>query len=99
MTTCSVDEPRIVWRNSKEFIDARVTANFEIAEQPVHMSFVPFPYDWIEATWQGDPGLSRVASVMGSDANLPLDDIPDVFVKVIDTSEEPILSAGPLYRP
>lgn len=98
MTTCSVDEPRIVWRNSIEFVDVRVTANYEIDEQPVHMSFVPFPYDWIEAEWQGVAGEVRVASVLASDANLP-DVDTDVFVKVTDTSEEPILCAGPLYRP
>lgn len=98
MTTCTVDEPRIVWRNSEEWIDVEVTADVVIDAQPVHMSFIPHPYNWIVATWQGAPGNVRTASVMGTDANLP-DDNTEVFVRITDTSEKPIRSAGPLYRP
>lgn len=95
--TCTVGEPRIIYRGSIEWIDVPVTADVQLDTQAVFISLVPYPYNWITATWQGTAGMVRTASILAGDANpLPDIDVTDVFVKVTDNPEVPIVLAGPL---
>lgn len=95
--TCTAGEPRIVYRGSVEFVDIDVTSALELDTQEVFFSFVPHPYAWLSAEWEGDPGTMRTASILGDDANLPAKSA-EVFVKVVDVSTAPIMSAGMLHR-
>lgn len=92
MTTA---EARTILRGSVEYLDVSITADVELATQPVRISFDRVT--WVECEWQGEPGTTRTASVLGTDANLP-DRSSEVFVQVTDNPEAPIISAGILHR-
>lgn len=100
MTTCTANNPRIVQRGSIEYVDVEVTADVALGTQAVAISFEPYPYSWVTAAWEGAAGTTRTASVLADDASFPEDEEEvEVFVKVTDSPEVPIRSAGPLYRP
>lgn len=87
---------RTIYKGSVEYLSVTVTADVTLDAQPVAISFDRTT--WVACTWQGTAGLTRTASVLANDANLPATNSP-VFVKVTDSPEVPIVNAGTLYRP
>lgn len=86
---------------TKELFKVRITADVELDTQPVYLAFMsentkPTDDDLHEATWQGDPGTSRVAAVMvgpGTDIQLEPGGYT-VWYKVTDNPEEPWRPCG-----
>jgi hypothetical protein len=92
MTTATT---RTIYRDSVEYLEVTVTADGVLDAQPVYVSFDRV--DWLECVWQGTAGLTRTAAVLGTNANLPTN-TSDVYVKVTDNPEVPVVHAGRLIR-
>lgn len=75
-----------------EYVGVTVTADEELDAQSVAIS-LDHGETWIPSSWQGDPGLTRTAQ---TDAPVTFSEKTNgrVLVKVTDSPEVPIVSAG-----
>lgn len=83
---------RTFYTGTVEYLEVTVSADFQLAGQPVALSFDR--RTWIPAEWQGAPGESRAARIL-----LDKDTLPDrgewtVFVRITDNPEIPVFPAG-----
>lgn len=83
---------RHFYPGTTEYLKARVTADVELDEQPVFLSFGP-DGPWLTAEWVGSAGLKRTARVLVDSGSLPEADTYIVFVKLTDGAEEPVFPA------
>jgi hypothetical protein len=86
----------VVTVGSVEYLYADVTADRELDSQPVEMAVDtnPASADWAEATWVGDPGLTRSCRIL-LDGTLAAGKY-SVYVRITDTPEVPVVKAGVL---
>lgn len=79
-----------------EYLDIPITADTELTTQPVAIS-LDDATTWLTATWTGDAGATRTASVLlGADNPLPAVGQYRILVKITDNPEAPIIDAGRL---
>lgn len=86
---------------SQEYLKVTITGDVELDAQPVYFAVIaasavhPEDTDWVEAEWTGVKGLSRVARLLlGEDGYAIEPGEYQVFAKVIDNPEEPVMAAG-----
>jgi hypothetical protein len=77
-----------------EYLKAVVTCDFTLDAQPVAIRLDSGA--WQPATWVGAAGLVRTAEALVDFASVT-PGRHTVYVKVTDTPEVPILSAGPIH--
>lgn len=94
MTDCSTSSTRTWVRGSTEYLEYAVTANVPLDSQVVEITFDRDTFH--TAAWIGDIGTTRTCQVLISDAELPADSAVDVFIRITDTPEIPLIPAGTL---
>ena len=75
---------------SKEYVKAEVTSDSVISAQPVE---IRVNGAWLNASWLGDPGLTRVASVLVDFAGAT-PGYQTIYVRITDAPEVPLINAG-----
>lgn len=86
---------RVIYRGTTEYLDVDVTSDVELAAQVVQVAFDRGT--WLTAAWIGAAGTTRTCRVLLNAGNIPADRTDStVFVKVTDTPEIPVFSAGPI---
>ncbi len=85
---------RVIYRGTTEYLDVTVTCDVELGSQAVAISFDRDT--WLNAAWIGSAGTTRTCRVLVADANLPAGRDANVFVRVTDTPEIPVILAGPI---
>ena len=83
---------RHLYVGTTEYVSATVYAEVTLSAQAVHFSFDRST--WIAATWQGTAATQRQARALINAGNLPVAGTYDLYVRVNDGTEIPILSAG-----
>lgn len=89
----AVDEWTI-WRGTAEYRTLTVVSNVELDSQAVAVSWDRSEDGWIDAEWLGDSGLSRRLRVFIDDDAMPSRSSADVFVRITDNPEIPLIKAG-----
>jgi hypothetical protein len=83
----------VINRGTTDFLDVIVRADVDLGAQTVAVSFDRTT--WLPATWIGDVGITRSCRVLIDASNIPDDrNAATVFVRVTDTPEVPVISAG-----
>ena len=83
---------RLIYRGTTEYISAQITGDTTLNTQTVEMSFDRTT--WLTAEWVGTAGTTRTCRILASATNLPTDANFDVWVRITDTPEIPVLRAG-----
>lgn len=87
---------RVVYEDSTEFVVVTVDADVELSAQTVQFSF-DGATTWLNATWMGDPGMSRKARLLLTPGgNMPPVGMYTTLVKVGAGTEVPVMKAGVL---
>lgn len=97
MTNCSDprETTRVIFRGTVDYLDVVITSDTELTNQPVHFSFDDRT-TWHQATWTGEPGTTRTASLLLDGGNIPSTSPIEVLVRVTGSPAAPIESAGRL---
>jgi hypothetical protein len=85
---------RTIIRGSTEYLDITVRCDFTLGSQTVEFSWDKTT--WYAAAWIGTAGLTRTARLLLTSGNTPAGTGTDVYVRVTDSPEVPILWAGRL---
>lgn len=95
MTTCSDprETTRVIFRGTIDYLDAVITSDTELTNQPVHFS-LDDRATWHQATWTGDPGTTRTASLLLDEDNTPTPGKAEILVRVTGSPTSPIELAG-----
>lgn len=93
----------ITWvRGTTEYLKYLVEADVELDAQPVYFTFDrDDPDAFITAEWAGSDvevagRHKRVARALVDDSELPASGYAQVFIKVTDNPEIPLIAAGPI---
>jgi hypothetical protein len=81
-------------QGSVEYLYADIRADRVLDTQAVKISINASnqPYDWVDAEWEGDPGMFRSARVL-LDGTLPRG-MYTVYAQITDLPEAPIFQVG-----
>lgn len=86
---------RTIYAGTVEFLEVTVTADEVLDTQPVQFSFDRV--EWYDADWTGIAGMSRTAELLvGDEVPLPGRGSFELFVRVDDSPEAIVFSAGRL---
>ena len=83
---------RHLYVGTTEYVTATVYAGVTLDAQAVHLSFDRST--WIAATWIGSAATQRQAKALINAGNLPVAGTYDLYVRVNDGTEIPVMSAG-----
>lgn len=93
MTSCA--EPRVIYAGTIDYLDVPITSEVELGTQTVEFS-LDDRQTWHAATWTGDPGTTRTASLLLDDTTTPAPagQRVEILVRVDFGTTKPIVSAG-----
>ncbi len=79
-----------------QFLKVRITANVDLDEQTVQFSFDK--EEWHNAIWQDEIGTTRVAALLVGTEEVPLPEhgTTNLYVRIADSPETPVISVGRL---
>jgi hypothetical protein len=84
---------RTIYRDATEYLTVSVTADVSLTTQPVYIS-VDNRATWLTATWIGTAGTTRSCQVLLNNTNMPVAGDRQLFVKITDSPETPIIPAA-----
>lgn len=85
---------RVLYRGATEYVEASVTSDVTLDTQPVAFSF-DGGTTWTAAAWTGSPALTRTARLLVvASTTFTTPGIYTLLVKVTDSPEVPVISAG-----
>lgn len=94
---------RVVYAGTTEYITVPISSAVTLDTQPVAIAFHraededgDWIYDWLNATWIGTAGTTRLAQLLLTPSNTPIPGSHPIFVKVTDNPEIPVILAGTL---
>lgn len=93
MTTCTTDDTRTMVRGTTEYLSVTLTADVQLDVQVVEFS-LDDQATWLTAEAVGAAGLVRTYRHLLVPAEQPAASSVEVLVRITDTSETPIISAG-----
>lgn len=89
------DDPRVIVAGTVDYLDIPITSDTQLTNQPVAIS-LDGQNTWHAATWSGDPGTTRTASLLLDETNTPQPGRVDVLVRIDFGTTKPIEFAGQL---
>lgn len=89
-----MSDDRIMYAGTVQYLRATLSADDVLVDQTVEFSFDR--QTWYPGTWAGSQGTTRVAEILlGQDLPTPqAGRIYEVFVRLTDNPQIPIMSAG-----
>lgn len=98
MTTCTSTTDTTWTRGSTEYLKYKITADVALDAQPVYFTFNRtdfLPAEWTGSDTETSPGVhERVARRLITDADLPDGFAAEVWIRITDSPEIPLVSAG-----
>lgn len=98
--TCATPETDNWTRGTVEYLQYAIKADVELNTQPVHFTFDRVTFlaaEWIGTDTEVSPGVhQRTARLLVTDDDLPDGFAAEVYVRVTDNPEIPLIPAGTL---
>lgn len=84
---------RHLYTGTTEYVAATITSSVTLDAQVVEFRFGPSA-GWITGAWTGTAATQRQARVLINSGNIPAAGTYDLYVRVTDSPEIPIVNAG-----